>query len=66
MKWNEMLVTQLCPTLLDPMDCSPSGSWVHGILQASILEWVAISFSNEVTIICQVRFCLYKGARFSK
>ena len=39
-----MLVAQLCPTLCDPMDCSPSGSSVHGILQARILEWVAISF----------------------
>ena len=33
---------QLCPTLCDPMDCSPSGSPVHGISQARILEWVAI------------------------
>ena len=40
------LVTQLCPTLCDPMDCSPPGSSVHGILQARILEWVAISFSR--------------------
>ena len=32
---------QLCPTLWDPMDCSPPGSSVHGILQARILEWVA-------------------------
>ena len=31
---------QLCPTLCDPTDCSPSGSSVHGILQARILEWV--------------------------
>ena len=37
---------QLCPTLCDPMDCSPPGSSVHGILQARTLEWVAISFSN--------------------
>ena len=35
------LVTQLCPTLCDPMDCSPSGSSVQGFLQARILEWVA-------------------------
>ena len=40
------LVTQSCPTLCDPMDCSPPGSSVHGILQARILEWVAISFSR--------------------
>ena len=42
----EVWVTQLCPTLWDPMDCSPPGSSVHGILQARILEWVAISFSR--------------------
>ena len=39
-----VLVTQLCPTLCDPMDCSLSGFSVHGILQARILEWVAIPF----------------------
>ena len=38
------LVIQLCPTLCDPMDCSQPGSSVHGILQARILEWVAIPF----------------------
>ena len=37
---------QLCPTLWDPMDCSPPGSSVHGILQARILEWVAIPSSR--------------------
>ena len=37
---------QLCTALCDPMDCSPSGSSVHGILQARILEWVAIPFSK--------------------
>ena len=35
----------MCPTLHDPMDCSPPGSSVHGISQAKILEWVAIPFS---------------------
>ena len=40
-----VLITQLCLTLCDPMECSPPGSSVHGILQARILEWVAISFS---------------------
>ena len=39
-----VLVTQLYPTLCDPMDCSPPGSSVHGILQARILAWVAIQF----------------------
>ena len=37
---------QLCPTLFDSTDCSPSSSSVHGISQARILEWVAISFSG--------------------
>ena len=37
---------QLCPALYDPIDSSPPGSSVPGILQARILEWVAISFSN--------------------
>ena len=35
----KMLVTQLCPTLCDPMDCSLPGSSVHGNLQARMLEW---------------------------
>ena len=39
----KVLVTQSCPSLCDPLDCSPPGSSVHGILQASILEWVAIT-----------------------
>ena len=38
---------QLCPTLCDPMDCSLPGASVHGILQARILEWVAMPFSRE-------------------
>ena len=37
---------QLCPTLCDPMDCSPPGSSVHGISQARPLEWGAIAFSK--------------------
>ena len=43
-----MLVAQLCPTLCDPLDCSLPGSSVHGILQARILEWVAIPFSKHL------------------
>ena len=39
-------VAQLCPTLCDPMDYNPQGSSVHGISQARILEWVAISSSR--------------------
>ena len=41
-----VLVYQSCLTLCNPLDCSPRGSSVHGILQARILEWVAISFSS--------------------
>ena len=40
------LVTHSCPTLCNPMDCSPSGSSVHGILQARLLEWIVFSFSR--------------------
>ena len=43
-------VAQSCPTLCDPMNCSPPGSPVHGISQARILEWVSISYSNCVRI----------------
>ena len=42
-KESESEVAQLCPTLCDPTDCSLPGSYVHGIFQARILEWVAIS-----------------------
>ena len=45
-KKSESEVPQSCPTLWDPMDCSLPGSPVHGILQARVLEWVAISFSR--------------------
>ena len=41
---SESEVTQSCPTLHDPMDCSPPGSSAHGIFQARVLEWVAIAF----------------------
>ena len=40
------LCAQLCPTLCNLMDCSTPGSSVHGIFQARVLEWVAISFSK--------------------
>ena len=42
----KILVTQSCLTLCDPLDCKPTGSSVHGILQARILEWVATPFSR--------------------
>ena len=40
---SESEVAQSCPTLSDPMDCSPPGPSIHGILQARVLEWGAIS-----------------------
>ena len=43
---SESEVAQSCLTLYDPMDCSLSGSSVHGIFQARVLEWIAISFSR--------------------
>ena len=43
---SESEAAQLCLTLIDPKDCSPSGSSVHGIFQARVLEWVAIAFSG--------------------
>ena len=43
---SESEVTQSCPTLSDPMDCSLPGSSVHGIFQARVLEWGAIAFSG--------------------
>ena len=53
-KWSE--VAQSCPILCDPMDCSLPGSSVHGIFQARILEWVAISFSKYCLL--GVHLCL--------
>ena len=45
---SESEVAQLCPTLSDPMDCSPTGSSIHGIFQARVLEWGAIAFSTKL------------------
>ena len=42
---------QSCPTLCDPMNCNPPGSSVHGILQARILEWVAVASSRGSTLL---------------
>ena len=55
-----VLVAQSCVTIWDPMDCSPPISSVHGIVQARILEWIAIPFSRES---CRLRdptcvFCI--------
>ena len=45
------LVAQSCPTLCSPMDCSPPGSFVHGIFQARILERVAVSTQGLASTI---------------
>ena len=47
----KVLVAQLCPTRCNPVDCSPPGPSVHGILQARILEWLALPFSTGACII---------------
>ena len=62
---SESEVTQSCPTLSDPMDCSLPGCSIHGILQARVLEWVAIAFcmtnldsilkSRDITLPTKVR-----------
>ena len=44
---SEREVTQSCPTLRNPMDCSLPGSSIHGIFQARVLEWGAIAFSDQ-------------------
>ena len=58
---SENEVTQSCPILSDPMDCSPPGSSVHGIFQARVLEWGALAFSAEGLLLLsrfsRVRLC---------
>ena len=49
---SESGVAQSCPTLSDPMDCSPPGSSVHGIFQARVLEWGAIAFTILYYYFC--------------
>ena len=51
---SESEVAQLSPTLRDPMDCSLPGSSVHGIFQAKVLEWVAISFSTSESLLVKL------------
>ena len=50
---TESEVAQSCLTLSDPMDCSLPGSSIHGIFQASVLEWVVIAFSKKSINPCQ-------------
>ena len=67
--YSFFLVTKSRPTHCDPMDCSPPGSFDHGISQARILEWVAISFSrgsskprDQTQVSCSGRRVLYHWA----
>ena len=53
---SEREVSQLCLTHSDPMDFSPPGSSIHGILQARVLEWGAIAFSNKPVIKGQILY----------
>ena len=57
---SESEVTQSCPTLRDPMDCSPPGSSIRGIFQARVLEWVAIAFSEKESYLPQNSFFLVR------
>ena len=59
-KESESEVAQSCPTLRHLMDCSPPGSSVHGILQARILEWVAISFSRGSWLLTGSCTCIFQ------
>ena len=59
---SESEVTQSCPTLRDPMDCSLAGSSIHGIFQARVLEWGAIAFSAHHSSYFQ--FTLKRGLSF--
>ena len=57
---SEREVAQLCPTLSDPMDCSPPGSSIHGVFQARALEWGATAFSSDsITVCCYYTITLY-------
>ena len=60
---SESEVAQSCPTLRDPMDCSPPGSSIHGIFQAGVLEWGAITFS---ALDAKARFLFHSCLRKRK
>ena len=59
-----MLVTQLCPTICNSMDCTLPGSSVHGILQARVLESVAIPFSQRSSLHRNRTLVSYIADRF--
>ena len=58
---SESEVTQSCPTLSGPMDCSPPGSSTHGISQARVLEWGAIAFSEPQGTLLSIS-CLFPAS----
>ena len=58
------LIGKLFPTLCDPMDCSPPDSGVHGIFQAGVLEWVAISFFRCVCVFIFFSIMVYHRIMF--
>ena len=73
---SEREVAQSCPTLSNPMDCSPPGSSVHGIFQARVLEWGAIAFSHVLLVelkfsrtpkqkVIALSLCLFQKSYFS-
>ena len=62
---SESEVTQSCPTVSDPMDCSLPGSSIHGIFQARVLEWGAIAFSSKTTTHSQFSSSLMILAQFT-
>ena len=56
---SENEVTQSCPTLSDPMDCSLPGCSIHGIFQARVLEWGAIAFRYPIYVLLFLCVCVY-------
>jgi len=63
-KMHFVLIAQLCLTLFDPRDCSLPGISVHGILQARILEWIAIPFSRGTSEHKDQTLVSYLAGRF--
>ena len=69
---SESEVAQSCPTLRDPMDCSPPGSSIHGVFQTRVLKWGAIAFSFSACSVPQLRQlgsrpwrCCFRGSAAS-
>ena len=62
----QVIATQLCLTLCNPMDCSLSGSSVHGILQARVLQWVTIPFSKGIFLTQELSLTLQADSLLSE